>query len=200
MARRLLDPHIDRMILEECLRQATKRGISGISTLDIAAKLSISEPVIFAHFKDKRNLIGAAFLLAWEPFAHPGQIPFIAFPNGVGKTNEEDNYRAIKKAMRYKKELVFLIQYHSSPLYFDYDLVYDAFRERRETVVSTILSVVKPASGLRLDLIANLYIRNYLELLTHLAKGEYICTPDNVSRLANGLLYGVKGYLTTFRK
>jgi AcrR family transcriptional regulator len=68
-------PNIEHKILNAVLKMESKEGLSGVSTRDIAKKLAISEPVIFARFGSKKGLLEAAFAYAWEQIYEDFGIP-----------------------------------------------------------------------------------------------------------------------------
>lgn len=68
-------PNIEHKILNAVLKMEAKEGLSGVSTRDIAKKLAISEPVIFARFGSKKGLLEAAFAYAWEQIYEDFGIP-----------------------------------------------------------------------------------------------------------------------------
>jgi AcrR family transcriptional regulator len=68
-------PNIENKILNAVLKADAKGGLSSISTRDIAKKLGISEPVIFARFGSKQGLLEAGFTYAWEQIYEDFGIP-----------------------------------------------------------------------------------------------------------------------------
>jgi len=195
MSRRLLDKDFDEEVLGRCLEESYHYGLERISTKRIAASLGVSEPVIFLHFKDKKNLLSQAFLRAWRPFDDFERIPVFVYLLGVDETQKQEIFSQVKKALRYKKEFIFLAQYDASIKYFDFDLVYKTLAKRRERVMSSFQETARVSPTLRLDLVSCFYMSNFIAMMAHLGKGDYALNPDNVARLLNGLLYGMRGYL-----
>jgi AcrR family transcriptional regulator len=70
--------NIEKKILGEVMKEAFKNGIAAVSTKEVAHKLHISEPVIFAHFETKQNLMVKTFEEAWNALPHT-----VAFPASV---------------------------------------------------------------------------------------------------------------------
>jgi AcrR family transcriptional regulator len=118
--RRKLSPDIDDKILDEVMTLADERGLDAVSTKEISFNLSISEPVIFSHFKSKYGLIEATYRKAAEPF-----LGLCHFETGEEETADRYpvfNFR-VQQALERKKELSFLKQYNASPVYFELPLV-----------------------------------------------------------------------------
>lgn len=195
MSRRLLPKDFDEEVLQCCLDESYRYGLERISTKRIAALLGVSEPVIFLHFKDKKNLLNQAFLRAWQPFDDFEKIPVFVSLLGVDEAHQQEVFGQVKKALRFKKEFIFLAQYDASINYYDFDLVYKTLAKRRARVMAAFEATAKVSPTLRLDLVSCFYMSNFIAMMSHLGKGDYALNPDNVARLLNGLLYGMKGYL-----
>lgn len=86
--------NIEKKILSEVMKETYKNGIAAVSTKEVARKLHISEPVIFAHFETKQNLMTKAFEEAWCAFPHT-----VAFPSTVKKEDDQVAF------MRYKEKV-----------------------------------------------------------------------------------------------
>jgi hypothetical protein len=115
---------------------------------------------------------------------------------GVDLAHKDGVFLGVKKALRYKKEFVFLAQYDASIKYYDFDLVYKTLAKRRALVMKAFEEAAETSPTLRLDLVSSFYMANFIAMMAHLGKGDYALNPDNVARLLNGLLYGLKGYLS----
>lgn len=87
--------NLDKKIIREVWREAYEGGVSNVLTKQIASHLRVSEPVIFAHYKTKTNLLISAFDSAWNAIPHNVVIPseltkeandaaFLAYQKKVG--------------------------------------------------------------------------------------------------------------------
>jgi AcrR family transcriptional regulator len=192
MARRKLVANINDKILDECMRLAMHDGLAVVSTRDIARYLSISEPVIFTHFKTKMGLINATYARAFSAF--DGTIIL----QGIDKNlPEEEAYRAVEpqilQSLKHKKELSFINQYAASLQYYDYDFVQQVQAHYRTVIIDLFKSFWPHAEGLDFDLLANQYIEDLIAALYHVAMGDYPNTERTRRMLQNLILYGIKG-------
>jgi AcrR family transcriptional regulator len=112
MSRRILSSHVDEDIMDEVMKMTMKVGTGLVSTKEIAKHLGFSEPVIFAHFRTKQELMDKTFEYCWKPFA--GDTFFDVGP-GLPDNREFDFYKPyILKSLSYKKQLVYAQHYLAS--------------------------------------------------------------------------------------
>jgi AcrR family transcriptional regulator len=107
-------PNIENKILTAVLKMDAKDGLSSVSTRDIAAKLGISEPVIFARFGSKKGLLQAAFAYAW------GQIyEDFGVPRSLLATDEEEGLKIYQERttslLKKKLPVLYVFDYLVAP-------------------------------------------------------------------------------------
>jgi AcrR family transcriptional regulator len=108
-------PNIENRILNAVLKADAKDGINGISTRDIAKKLAISEPVIFARFGSKKGLLEAAFSYAWSQIYEDFGVPrsLLAGDEEEGLVIYQERTTALLKK---KLPVLYVFDYLVSPL------------------------------------------------------------------------------------
>lgn len=192
MGRRYLGRDINERILDEAMKEAARKGISGISTKAIAHRLKISEPVIFLRFKNKRALIDAAFVRAWRPFQDNEFTALIMMVNEgfITPEKEEAFYKSVKKGFLYKKELTYLHLFSFSS-YFNFDLADASTHEKRKYLTDWFRKNLTLGSSYDLDLVADLYIGQLVMLFSFFTNKIYQASPHRMALLANYLRYGV---------
>jgi AcrR family transcriptional regulator len=112
MGRHKLDSSVDALILDEVMYQTAEKGTNLVSTKDIAAKLKISEPVIFDRYKTKKELMDATFERAWAAFsAEPSYLVVLRADKSF---LYKDYERLIKRRLTLKKEIIYIKHYKTS--------------------------------------------------------------------------------------
>jgi hypothetical protein len=112
MSRRILSSHVDEDIMDEVMKMTMKVGTGLVSTKEIAKRLGFSEPVIFAHFKTKRDLMDKTFEYCWKPFVNDN---FFDVGPGLPSDRDFEFYKPyILKSLSYKKQLVYAQHYLAS--------------------------------------------------------------------------------------
>jgi AcrR family transcriptional regulator len=136
-------PNIENKILNAVLKADAKEGLYGISTRDIAKKLAISEPVIFARFGSKKGLLEAAFAYAW------GQIyEDFGVPRSLLASDEEEGLTIYQERttnlLKKKLPVLYVFDYLVSPfnnlpfteatMMNSYSLIQDYFHSLKPTL------------------------------------------------------------------
>lgn len=199
MARRLLSTNIDDKIIAEAINQSYKEGLDGISTIGIAKKLKISEPVIFAHFGTKKALIVAAFKKAWQPFECILGLTTFLNREGIQRNQEAGAYAQIQSLLRYKKEAAFLYQFLANNYFKDTDIIYETFASRRNALKDWILTNYNPAPDCPVGMIIGEYFCNFVSYLSHLSRGDFSNDPEAVAASVNYLVLGLEGAIRPLR-
>lgn len=107
--------NVEKKIMNEVLREDFKYGIYSLSTKAIAARLNISEPVIFSHFKTKQNLLDRTFEHAFLQINVASLIPA---PDSIIAYDSEQRFVAFFKEMLQEPEcLVYADNYFHSAYY-----------------------------------------------------------------------------------
>src|SRR5574344_885344 len=189
MGRRKLVSNIDDKIMAEVMRMTMKVGTGLVSTKEIAKKLQISEPVIFTHFKTKAKLMNATFLKACEPLK-ADQILKVCREKGIWASSED--YRpALKWALSFKKETVYIHHYLASS-YYDNEVAMRAltpfFKEARSVLED--LGVLSNRSNEETDFLLSSYFHSRIDIFNTFIQGRF---PMNDNLLALTTVYLVSG-------
>jgi AcrR family transcriptional regulator len=192
MGRRYLGRDINERILDEVMKEAARKGISGVSTKAIAHRLKISEPVIFLRFKNKHSLIDAAFLQAWRPFQDNEFSALVTMMEEgfITPEKEEAFYQLVKKGLHYKKEVTYLYLFSFSS-YFNFDLADASTHEKKKCLSAYFQTNRTVDPSYNLDLIADLYIGQLIMLFSFFTNKIYEPSPHRMAFLSNYLRYGV---------
>jgi AcrR family transcriptional regulator len=196
MGRRFIQ-NIDGKIFNEIIRETFKHGISSLSTKEIAKHIHISEPVIFAHFKTKQNLIDQTFNYAWH------QIPERAiFPTPDIDIRDPKVYAIyidrFKQVLSYPKELVFIESYQHSSFYRK-----DFAREVMAGLVNRLTPIFARYQTGRSEeqrsLMVMRYLENIITELAQIARGVVPETNENIRVAIGTILFGTYGLLTEYK-
>jgi len=179
-------------ILEEALSLAYEKGILFVSTKEIASRLHISEPAIFSRFPNKKKLLQAAYLRAWRKFSTFLKPPFV---NGKGVRCFQESCSAyayckedIAFAFALKKEICFLKQFYSTPLYYDELLVQQSQRPFVESVKEACLPGQSDETAIdnMISFLLETTIASYFQLI----RLPFLDTHRSREFLSNAAIYG----------
>jgi AcrR family transcriptional regulator len=189
--------NIDAKIMNEVMRETFQRGIGMVSTKGVAKRLHVSEPMIFAHFKTKQNLIDQTFAYSW------GRIPQeTIFPNPDVNIYDPQVYASyvsrFNEILNYPKELVYSDAYlHSS--FYNADFAEDVMASMFSRLVPVFQKYQTGRSLEQRRLMVYRYIQSTVSALSQIAHG-YIARSDENIRIAIGtILFGTYGLLTEFK-
>jgi AcrR family transcriptional regulator len=190
-------PNVDEKILEEVIRETFRYGVAMISTKKVAKHLHISEPVIFAHFKTKQNLIDQTFAYAWNKI--PGGDFFPPADNPVTDPSISNRYLdQFREILSYPKELVFCdAYYHSS--YFHQDFASGVMKGIVERLVPIFESYQTGRSDEQRHNMVVRYLENMVADLAQIARGIVPNNEENLRVAVGSLLFGTYGLLTQYR-
>jgi AcrR family transcriptional regulator len=189
MARRKLGSDIDERIMDEVMKSAMRQGLCFVSTKRIAAKLKISEPVIFAHFKTKQGLLDASFKRAWMNFL--GNEGF-AIEEATPLADLYDSFsKLVRTKLRRKKEIVF-INYYFASTYYDNEVVLEATKDYRMSLIQILRRYWGgKVSDEDYQIATRMFVDSVVVSLAHLVKGDFPDT-DHIRRLLfNRCVYGL---------
>jgi AcrR family transcriptional regulator len=189
MGRRKLDRHIDEKIMNEVMRQSLRTGICFVSTKEIAKKLGISEPVIFAHFKTKNDLMNSTFALAWTPFVSDPLFRYFQQCRGV--ISFESFKKGILETLTWKKEIAFLHYYLASSI-MDSKLVENTTSSYFHQFVRLFKNVAPNVSEEDLALIARGLLLARIDFSNAFVAGDFETNDDNLRILFNFLSGGLE--------
>jgi AcrR family transcriptional regulator len=109
-------PNVEKKIVKEVYRQARKKSVAKISTLEASKKLKISEPVIFSRFASKEELVDSVFQIAWNSLSHPLTLPDDATDEGLEEGLAK--YKAkVEDRLAHADEIVYINAYMNSKHY-----------------------------------------------------------------------------------
>jgi len=100
--RRLPADERRRAIVQAALRVFSAGSYAGATTAEIAREAGVTEPVLYRHFRSKRDLWAACLDAAWEEFRE-------AFDAGIGRTlsaRQGDEQSMPPSVARWKKALM----------------------------------------------------------------------------------------------
>jgi AcrR family transcriptional regulator len=188
--------NIEKKILEEVLRENFKYGITSISTKDLARRLHISEPVIFAHFQTKQHLIDSAFEYAWK------KVPVRAIFPSVGENIDDPSVfktylSRFHEILSEPKALVYGENYfHSS--YYNADLDKQVEAPLVDKILATVNGYPTSRDEEHQRLLVMRYLANLISVLSQFASGAIPQSDDNF-RLAYGMvLFGAYGLVRDY--
>lgn len=186
--------NVDFKIMDEVIKETTKYGIACISTKELARRIHISEPVIFAHFGTKQNLMDRTFEYAWK------QIPERAiFPKASDQVNDPEVYNLyiarFQELLKYPKVLIFGDAYYHSYFY------NKVFADRvMSGLVNQLVPIFASYQTGRDEETRRMMVTRYLENVTsdmaQIARGVVPDTPENIRIAFGTLLFGSYGLLT----
>jgi len=189
--------NVDEKIMDEVIREIFKYGIAMISTKDVAHRIHISEPVIFAHFKTKQNLIDQTFAYAW------GKIPEEAiFPSPDIDIRDPKIYEAyvarFNEILEYPKELVYGdAYYHSS--YYHKDFAEKSMGGIVESLIPVFALYQTGRSEEQRRLMVVRYLENIISDLAQIARGVVPKSNENLRIAIGSILFGTYGLLTEYK-
>lgn len=188
VGRRKLVANIDDKIMIEVMKMTMKVGTGLVSTKEMAKKLHISEPVIFAHFKTKTDLMDATFVKACTPLLKD-QIVKVCLEKGNTATYE-DYKPALLWALSFKKETVFIHHYLASSYYND-KIVHKALGPFFEQAAKALQALI-PGHSLKpgqCDFLCIAYFHTRINILNLFVQGRFPIT-DEYLRLMDSYLAG----------
>jgi len=184
---------LDTKIIEETMREAVRENTVNISTKEVARRLSISEPAIFAHFKTKKDLIRAAFFKAWDTFNKP-LIPVPPEQLTTSDIHYEFFAPMYDAQLKNKKEITFIVYYLGSTYYSQKD-VFTAQKKRRDELKGILLRVYGPRPEEDLDVLITLFIEDFVRGFYDLIKGEIEDTEKNRRLIFSEVTLGINGFM-----
>jgi len=172
MGRRVI-VNLEDKILSAVLRMNASEGIAKISTKNLAQKLAISEPVIFAHFVTKQGLLDASFEYAWKLiYSSFGQ------PLSLLTKDPAEGFKI------YQEKTDFLLKNRKMPLLYVYDYLNSSFchqefadlamKDTRDAIMSYFRSQAPHFTEYDLDLIAKQNIHLSLIYLVEILRKRLI--------------------------
>ena len=188
MGRRKLVADIDDKIMIEAMKMTMKAGTGLVSTKEMAKKLHISEPVIFAHFKTKTDLMDATFVKACAPLLKD-QIVKVCLEKGSSATYE-DYKPALLWALSFKKETVFIHHYLASSCCKD-KIVHEALGPFFEQTGKALKALIpgRPLNPEQRDFLCIAYFHARIDILNIFIRGRFPIT-DEYLRLMDSFLVG----------
>lgn len=172
MGRRVI-VNLEEKILSAVLRMNASEGIAKISTKNLAKKLEISEPVIFAHFATKQGLLDASFEYAWK-------LIYSSFGQPVSLL-AKDPTEGFKI---YQKKTDFLLKNQKMALLYVYDYLNSSFcnqqfadltmEDTRKVIMGYFRSQAPQLTEYDLDLIAKQNIHLSLIYLVEILRKRLI--------------------------
>jgi AcrR family transcriptional regulator len=196
MGRRTIK-NVDTKIMDEVIKENFRYGIASISTKDLARRIHISEPVIFAHFKTKQNLMNRTFEYAWS------KVPERAiFPTPDIDINDPKVYQVyvarFQELLSRPKEVVYGDSYYHSS-YYDFSLAYEV----EKNLVDRLIAVFKLYHTGRSDeerkIMVMQYLENMVASLSRMARGITQASDENLRIVFGMLLFGSYGLLTEYK-
>jgi len=189
--------NIDGKIQNEIIRETFRHGASSISTIVIAKHLHISEPVIFAHFSTKQNLMDQTFAYAWH------RIPEKAiFPTPDIDIRDPKVYsiyiERFKQVLSYPKELVFVESYQHSA-YYRCDFAREVMKGLIDALIPVFALYQTGRSEEQRSLMVMRYLENIITDLAQIARGVVPATDENIRVAIGTILFGTYGLLTEYK-
>jgi AcrR family transcriptional regulator len=185
--------NIDKKIVREVWRESVKYGIESVSTKEISQKLKISEPVIFTHFKTKKNLMLSAFEEAWRLLPDRNVIP-TKLING----DEEEAFSNFK-------EIVRLCTANPSPIIYANQFVNSSYFSKKEAgpIMSSYEQELKRNFGSinpkitpnYLENLSDLAISGLLNSLSRIVLGQFGKDDESLCVVWGTIVYGFVGVL-----
>jgi AcrR family transcriptional regulator len=186
--------NIEKKILMEVLKATYKNGIAAVSTKEIAKKLHISEPVIFAHFSTKQNLMVKAFEEAWNDIPHT-----VAFPQSVSKEDDGIAFLRYKEkvtmALNDAVGIIYIADFVNSR-YYNYDEVLRIESDYRAEICACFAKINANIPAKDLDLLAECFIESSITSLSHVVLGHHPHDDETLLLYWSARIYGFVGALT----
>jgi AcrR family transcriptional regulator len=182
---------VEKKILDEVMRSTWKKGTGNVSTKEIAKKVGISEPSVFAHFKTKQILLNSAFAQAWE---FMNDDPTYQKASFIPDENTYALYRDLidSHIHKHKKEIVFISHYLAST-YYDHDFVQKVEKPYRDGLKAIFNQMYGRLNEADFDVFVVGFIELCVRSLTHLVLGDFEDNEHNRELLFNQVIYGVHG-------
>lgn len=186
--------NIEKKILSEVMKETYKNGIAAVSTKEVARKLHVSEPVIFAHFETKQNLMTRAFEEAWNALPH-----IVAFPVSVQKEDDEEAFLRYKEkvnsALQNPVQLIYIADFINSR-YYSYQEVLRVENDYRKAICSCFSAINPNVPDKDLDLLAERFIESSITSLSHVILGHHPHDDETLLLYWSARIYGFVGALT----
>lgn len=195
MSRRVLSETVDQEIMDEVMKMTMKVGTGLVSTKEIAKKLGFSEPVIYAHFKTKQDLMDATFVYCWKPFAE-GHF-FDVGPSLPADRPFEYYKPYILESLSYKKQLVYASHYLASS-YCDNKIVERTWAPTKKSFVDVFKAFDPTIPDEECQFIARICIGFRINVANLFIKKEYPPSDMNLKNaftiIDQGLVECIGGY------
>jgi len=186
--------NIEKKILGEVIKEAFKNGIAAVSTKEVAHKLHISEPVIFAHFETKQNLMVKTFEEAWNALPHT-----VAFPASVKPEDDQAAFQKYKEkvaiALANPVKLIYIADFFSSR-YYSYSEVLRVEGQYRNDISACFAHINPKIPKRDLDLLAERFIESSITSLSHVVLGHHPHDDETLLLYWSARIYGFVGALT----
>jgi AcrR family transcriptional regulator len=185
--------NIEGKIIAEVMREAFKNGIAAVSTKEVAAKLHISEPVIFAHFQTKQNLMTKTFETAWNSWPHT-----VAFPLNLTEEDDAEAYNKYKEKVQTctAQPIPFIYTYEFiNSRYYKYSDVQRVEGHFREEIVEIFHTINPKMPPKDLDLLAERFIESSITSISHIILGHHPSDDETMSMFWGARIYGFVGVL-----
>jgi Transcriptional regulator len=186
--------NIEKKILGEVMKEAFKNGIAAVSTKEVARKLHISEPVIFAHFETKQNLMVKAFEEAWNALPHT-----VAFPETVNSDDDQAAFLKYKEkveiALANPVKLIYIADFFNSR-YYSYSEVLRVEGQYRSDISNCFARINPKIPKRDLDLLAERFIESSITSLSRIVLGHHPHDDETLLLYWSARIYGFVGALT----
>lgn len=185
--------NIERKILSEVMKESFNGGIAAVSTKEVANHLHISEPVIFAHFKTKKNLMVRAFKTAWDEIPH-----IVCFPRTLSHRDDREAFLKYKDkvniCLAHPIAIVYIADFINSR-YYDYDGVLEVEKQYRSDIVALFQEICPSLSLKNLDMLAERFIESSITSISHIVLGHHPHDEDTLFLYWGARIYGFVGSL-----
>jgi AcrR family transcriptional regulator len=186
--------NIEKKILAEVMKSTFKNGIAAVSTKEVARRVGISEPVIFAHFKTKQNLMVRAFEEAWNALPH-----IAAFPESVKAEDDLIAFNRYKEkvavALANPVKLIYISDFINSR-YYSYTEVLRVEKDYRQEIGAKFAKINPAIPPRDLDLLPERFIESSITSLSHIVLGHHAHDDETLLLYWSARIYGFVGALT----
>jgi AcrR family transcriptional regulator len=175
------------------MKENFKYGIAGVSTKRIASRLGISEPVIFAHFQTKENLMVSTARAAWDQLPHK-----MAFPKVL--TAEEDHrafleYKEKVEAWLKKPLPVAYLADFSNSRYSEYSLMLEMMKPYTDEIAQTFSAINPKIPEGSIRVLAERFIESSITTIYHMVMGHHPHDDKTLMLYYGSRIYGMVGML-----
>lgn len=188
MGRRTIK-NVNEKIIDGVLKETFKNGISNLSTKKLTAKLGISEPVLFSHFKTKQGLFDAVYSKCAENVHFCKGLP-------AEKVEFEKIWNvmenSINEMMSHPKEVVFMNEYRHS-CYYNPALVRKLGSEELSFFDASFHLHYPMASNEQAEILTDNLLEQFIMIAAHLSRKDWPDTKSTRKILFMSVIYGLYG-------